>query len=258
MKESKLSTIPKPGTGWDLVPLSVLIVFVVFSVIPKRRKGEDHIIRNRRPRVWPPRVFALLRILNPIMCYWLLHSNRTLSPKDWGFVIMLAVAAVKQGYWAIFQNKNDFVWKLTIVVFLFNFVVDWTYAQCLLRRGPNQPVDPIAWIGISMFVFGIVVETYADEQREAFKSDPRNAGKVFTGGLFRYARHINYLGYISWRGGLGMVSGPPYTLAFALFHAIDFYFRAIPLLQMHMHRKYGKAWEGYTQSTKSVLIPGVV
>ena len=53
------------------------------------------------------------------------------------------------------------------------------------------------------------------------------------------------------------MTAPPHTLAYGVYHAIDFRLRAIPLLAGHMEAKYGDAWRSYTSRTKR-LIPFVL
>ena len=56
---------------------------------------------------------------------------------------------------------------------------------------------------------GILIETISEIQRAQFKKDPANAGKPYSGGLFGWARNINYGGYLVWRTGYALVAGGP-------------------------------------------------
>lgn len=49
-------------------------------------------------------------------------------------------------------------------------------------------------IGLSLFVIGFVIETFADVQKWKFKLEPRNSGKFCNVGLFRFSQHPNYFG----------------------------------------------------------------
>lgn len=62
-------------------------------------------------------------------------------------------------------------------------------------------------LGLGMFCLGSFVETFAELQRKAFKDQPANKGKVYMGGFFGMARHINYGGYLVWRTGFAIFSG---------------------------------------------------
>eukprot|EP00568_Trieres_chinensis_P011783 CAMPEP_0183305978 /NCGR_PEP_ID=MMETSP0160_2-20130417/10544_1 /TAXON_ID=2839 ORGANISM="Odontella Sinensis, Strain Grunow 1884" /NCGR_SAMPLE_ID=MMETSP0160_2 /ASSEMBLY_ACC=CAM_ASM_000250 /LENGTH=172 /DNA_ID=CAMNT_0025469271 /DNA_START=375 /DNA_END=893 /DNA_ORIENTATION=+ len=172
------------------------------------------------------------------------------------------MGALKHSVWVCVIMRERWTWDLAIGVAVVNNWFDWTHAQCLLhRRGiPSDTVGEqvITMLGAVMVVVGLTLELRSEWQRATFKNDPRNDGKLFTGGCFRNAQHINYLGYIIWRTGLGCISGPPFTLMYGVYHAIDFYCRAIPLLQNYMLQKYGTQWTRYKETTRSVLIPGIL
>ncbi len=56
------------------------------------------------------------------------------------------------------------------------------------------PVGWLAWLGVALWVIGILFEGIGDRQMEAFRGDPSNKGKVIDVGLWRYTRHPNYFG----------------------------------------------------------------
>ena len=64
------------------------------------------------------------------------------------------------------------------------------------NRGPFGSVTD--YLGLGLFALGSALETVSELQRKAFKAKESNKGKVYTGGLFSLARHINYTGEILW------------------------------------------------------------
>jgi steroid 5-alpha reductase family enzyme len=67
------------------------------------------------------------------------------------------------------------------------------------------PVDLFFYIGAAVWLFGIIFETVADQQKSAFKSDSSNKGDFIDVGLWRWSRHPNYFGEITlWTGILIM------------------------------------------------------
>lgn len=49
-------------------------------------------------------------------------------------------------------------------------------------------------VGILLFTIGFLFEAIADYQKNSFKNDPSNKGKVMRTGLWKYSRHPNYFG----------------------------------------------------------------
>ena len=66
-------------------------------------------------------------------------------------------------------------------------------------------------MGILLFIIGSYINTYSEIQRKRFKDNPNNKGKLYTLGLFQYARHINYFGDIL----LAQTSAIPFAILFA-------------------------------------------
>jgi len=260
--------------GWYLAPIVSSLLFLGSM---KANLDSDHIQRypNKSGR-WPTLAFSAMRMLDPLFVGWLLWPTMTSTAAGENkttvsllLLGMVTVGAMRQAFWITCINLNEWNWELSIVVAIGNNWCDWTHAKCLLKRlaesessdddNNNGMIDSLTTcVGVTIFVIGSFLETHSEIQRRRFKDDPNNKGKLYTGGLFAHARHINYLGYILWRMGLGFVSAPPFTLSYGLYHAVDFYVRAIPLLQNHMQSKYGNQWTEYTKQTKSVLIPGIV
>ena len=54
------------------------------------------------------------------------------------------------------------------------------------------------YAGIAMYTIGIILEPLAETQRQIFKSKKENQGKLYSGGLFSLARHINYTVGTTW------------------------------------------------------------
>ena len=48
--------------------------------------------------------------------------------------------------------------------------------------------------GVALFLVGSFLETGSELQRKAFKAEAANKGKLYYGGLFSLAQHINYTG----------------------------------------------------------------
>ena len=184
-----------------------------------------------------------------------------LSPYRLVLLGMAVGAAVKQNIWVTALSGEPMPVTGAIAVGVFNAVFNSlsTYAFLTTATSASTEADfpqPALLIGASLYVVGIMTELIAEVQRKRFKANPDNKGKAYTGGLWSFARHINYGGYTIWRAGYAMVGGG-YTLGALVgaFFAWDFTQRAIPILSEYCEKRYGAQWEEFKQKTPYQLIP---
>lgn len=50
------------------------------------------------------------------------------------------------------------------------------------------------------YIIGLSGEIISETQRKEFRDDPKNTGKLYTVGLFYFARYVNYGSNLIWRG----------------------------------------------------------
>jgi len=212
-----------------------------------------------------------------------------LSPYRLALFGMAVGAAVKQNIWVTALSGEPMPVNGAIGVAVFNGVFNSLASYAFLISATSASTEsefpqPALLIGGSMYVVGIVTELIAEIQRKRFKADPENKGKVYTGGLWSFARHINYGAYTIWRAGYvrkrricmhslmyatwslfllttyryAMVGGG-YTLGalVAAFFVWDFTSRAIPVLDEYCEKRYGSQWEEFKRKTPYKLIPYV-
>jgi len=184
-----------------------------------------------------------------------------LSPYRLVLLGMAVGAAVKQNIWVTALSGEPMPVTGAIAVGVFNAVFNSlsTYAFLTTATSASTEADfpqPALLTGASLYVVGIMTELIAEVQRKRFKANPDNKGKAYTGGLWSFARHINYGGYTIWRAGYAMVGGG-YTLGALVgaFFAWDFTQRAIPILSEYCEKRYGAQWEEFKQKTPYQLIP---
>jgi protein-S-isoprenylcysteine O-methyltransferase Ste14 len=184
-----------------------------------------------------------------------------LSPYRLVLLGMAVGAAVKQNIWVTALSGEPMPVTGAIAIGVFNAVFNSlsTYAFLTTATSASTEADfpqPALLIGGSLYVVGIMTELIAEVQRKRFKANPDNKGKAYTGGLWSFARHINYGGYTIWRAGYAMVGGG-YTLGALVgaFFAWDFTQRAIPILSEYCEKRYGAQWEEFKQKTPYQLIP---
>lgn len=81
-------------------------------------------------------------------------------------------------------------------------------------------------------------------------------GKAYTGGLFKYAVNINYLGYALWRIGMSVHAHSLPSLLVCSVVIVDFLRTQIHEVAFHNSQKYGREFDAYYARTAK-LIPFV-
>ncbi|KAF2258068.1 hypothetical protein CC78DRAFT_538077 [Lojkania enalia] len=186
---------------------------------------------------------------------------------------MSVTAAARHVYWILVLNREYFPPSFAAYVAAFNLAFDTTSSLILLSpkastilKGPRIPIPgtdtsfPLPLLlGTAMFLVGSVTETLAEVQRKRFKERPENQGKIYTGGLWQLAQHINYAGYMLWRGGYMLAAGGivPCVLE-VLFLLRDFLGTSIKGMDEYMTRKYSGQWTRYKTDVPYKLFPGIV
>lgn len=113
-----------------------------------------------------------------------------------------------------------------------------------------------ALAGAVLFAFGSWMNSYAEYARHVWKRRHENKGKLYTGGLFRYTRHPNYLGDLFSFSGLCLLAGAWITAIIPVLMLAGFVFVNIPMLDAHLRDHYGLAFDDYARHTRK-LIPFV-
>jgi steroid 5-alpha reductase family enzyme len=105
--------------------------------------------------------------------------------------------------------------KASFPVFLMTWTLQGTWvfitACCALAAITSLhsvPIDVPFWIGLSLWVFGFVIEVTADQQKSAFRAKPENADRFIRSGLWAWSRHPNYFGEIVLWLGIAMIAYP--------------------------------------------------
>ena len=123
----------------------------------------------------------------------------------------------------------------------------------LIAGGRHGPVLALEIAGAILFAGGSVTNTLSELLRNSWKLKPENKGRLYTGGLFRFSRHINYFGDILWVLGLSLITSNPWALIIpaALFCFFAFY--NAPMLDRHLAAEYGDQFKEYAERTKKIV-----
>ncbi len=153
-------------------------------------------------------------------------------------------------FFGLLKRRFDWseFWGVTFALFVYQVGFAFLGADSL--RSPGI-VDVLA---IFVFLFGGYLNTYSEYQRLRFKERPENRGRLYTEGLFKYARHINYFGDFLWVGAWAVVAANYWALLVPLILGLGFIFYFIPPLTKHLRTKYGDQYDAWSQRTK-IFIP---
>ena len=133
----------------------------------------------------------------------------------------------------------------------------------LLLKRDSRPLGPRDILGWTLWVIGFVVEVTADRQKSAFKSDPENAGKFISSGLWSVSRHPNYFGEMTcwaglWLSASSTFSGLEYlsVLSPAFVAFLIAKVSGIPILERTAEKRWGHdpAYVAYRDNT-ALLVP---
>ena len=132
--------------------------------------------------------------------------------------------------------------KIQIDEFFGVLIAYFTYqiAFVLLGGWNTAPIGILDYAGILLFFLGSYINTYSEIQRKRFKENPNNKGKLYTLGLFKLARHINYFGDICWVSGWAIITHNIWSGLIPLSLTLGFIFFFIPELSSYLENKYSK------------------
>lgn len=147
--------------------------------------------------------------------------NPKLDLRDLIICVMIVVWALRLGSFLFSRIKKDGkdtrfnIMKTKFLWFLMTWTLGglWVLATmaaglAAITSGTSLPLGPIAYLGIGLWVFGMVIEVIADRQKSLFRSKPENQGRFITTGLWAWSRHPNYFGEIVLWLGLSLVALP--------------------------------------------------
>jgi protein-S-isoprenylcysteine O-methyltransferase Ste14 len=109
--------------------------------------------------------------------------------------------------------------------------------------------------GSILLFSGLSLHLISEYQRHKFKQ--KNPGSLYTQGLWKYSRHINYFADIVWASGYALSLCSPFAFIIPVLLFIFFYFFNIPQLESHLSAKYTSQFSVYKKNTKS-LIPFIL
>lgn len=147
--------------------------------------------------------------------------------------------------------KRKMGWGEAITISVWLYLIYFCFAVWGGTNSKSFGVEGIA--GLLLYALGSYLNTASEHQRLCWKRHPENQGKLFTGGLFRYAMHINYFGDVVLFTGIALVAGNAMALIIPTVMAVLLAAANIRILDRHLSRHDGAAFEIYARKTKKFV-----
>jgi len=120
-------------------------------------------------------------------------------------------------------------------------------------RTNTKPFGWAQFTGIFLYLLGSYLNTGSEYLRYLWKENPGNGGRLYTVGLFRFSRHINYFGDELLFTGYALITGSFWGLIIPALMAFGFVFVNIPMLDGYLKKKYGEQFDAYALRTKKFV-----
>ncbi|KAF3288377.1 hypothetical protein TWF970_005453 [Orbilia oligospora] len=212
-----------------------------------------------------PFLFVAFRTLTVPIQYLILTRSTTLLPlksltlSQTLLLAMPSYIAFKHITWSLLLMRE----RMTLPFAFFGGISDLAF-ECLTSyiytlHPINPTYSPSLLIpGTILNIIGISTELISEIQRHKFKSDPRNKGKIYTGGLWGIVRNVNYACNILFAFGYASAAGGVvYGVMYSGIYVMNFMGNAIPGIEAYMKGKYGSQWEAVEKKVKWRLCPGI-
>jgi protein-S-isoprenylcysteine O-methyltransferase Ste14 len=223
------------------------------------------IYRDKSPSLGTKATLALIHLGVVLLVLWLLFGggiatvDRTVGVEYRSASeirrIVLATAAVLYflrtfGTLFVFLRRRmpwTEVWTIAVWV----GTIDVLFAYFGGRN--EMPFGGLGAAGICLVLVGSYLNTGAELQRHAWKRQPDNKGHLFTGGLFRYARHINYFGDVVLFTGWVLITEFLPLLTVPALMIGGFIFLNIPAQDRYLAERYGEEYRSYAARTARLM-----
>lgn len=116
-----------------------------------------------------------------------------------------------------------------------------------------QPLGLVDVAGALLYFIGSYLGTASEYSRHIWKALPGNKGHLYTGGLFKYCRHINYFGDLLLFSGLAVLTRQLWAGTVPVAMGLNFAFVLIPAHDAYLAMRYGGAFEDYARRTKKLV-----
>jgi len=219
---------------------------------------------RHEPSLGPKWLFLTLMTVAMVLAGWMMFARPEYAPSRFDRYLLegdlfrrilvfacLFIYFIRVAGTILVFVKRKLLWTESLIISSIMPLVLLVFS----RQGGSNPlsVGLVEVVGILIYLLGSYFNTCSEYQRQRFKSDPANRGRLFTSGLFSLARHINYFGDVLLFSGLALVTGRPGTLMIPLVMTLNFIFVLIPRKEAYLKGKYGGQFLDYSGRTKKII-----
>jgi protein-S-isoprenylcysteine O-methyltransferase Ste14 len=117
----------------------------------------------------------------------------------------------------------------------------------------SQPIGSADVAGMLLYAAGSWIGTASEHARHDWKARSENRGRLYTEGLFRCSRHINYFGDLLLFAGFAVLTRQTWAGIVPLAMGLNFAFVIIPAHDAYLAARYGREFEDYARRTKRLI-----
>ncbi|GAA3348328.1 DUF1295 domain-containing protein [Lysinibacillus sp. FSL M8-0216] len=205
-----------------------------------------------QPTIKEKILIVVAEMIYLVIAYYLLFITYDKSGIALGLFIALIITALRLTAMMFIWLTRGIAWQEAIMnsMAFGIYYLGFPILMITSNQDPNVVVLILGWV---LFVGGSMLNTVSELLRKPFKDNPDNQGMLYTGGLFKYAIHINYLGDCLWVLGLALISNNIYSLLIPLGLILVFVFGYIPKSDDYLQSKYGEQFTVYKLKTKKLI-----
>lgn len=223
------------------------------------------IYRDKSPSLRSKATLACTHLLIVAIVVWLLLGNGiSILERLFGATVRLApevrretlVIAAALYFFRTLATififmKRRMPWSEVATIALWVFAIDLLFAYF---GGRNEaPFGGMGIAGAAFILAGSAINTVSELQRHVWKQRPENSGHLYTGGLFGFARHINYFGDEVLFTGWALMTGQAALLAVPAIMACGFVFINIPAQDRYLEARYGDEYRSFARKVKRFI-----
>lgn len=205
----------------------------------------------------PKLTFALLHGTIVAICFWLAFGGFDWADPTRAKILALAAALYFLRHmitlFVLLQRRVELSEGLGLTLFIAVFEIGFLLLGAGALSGEATP--PSLWdgLGVALLLLGSYLNTGSELQRRAWKKRPSSKGKCYTGGLFAYSMHINYLGDSILFTGWALLTASLWAFSIPALMTFMFIFYHIPPLDAYLADRYGDPFKAYAAKTAKFL-----